>query len=172
MEKTEWATTCITFLGILVNGKTHSLSIPHEKVTKALNLIRWAIAKKKVTIKFIQRLTGTLNFLNKAIVPGRPFTKGMYNKLKLKDNQGNLLKQFHHINLEQDFINNCMMWEVFLTSADCVQLCRPFIDVYEFAEAKTLNFYTDTSLNKFLGMGGIFGNRWIVGTWGPQFIET
>ena len=45
------------------------ISIPVEKKNKALNLLNEAIDKRKVMIKFIQPLTGILNFLNHAIVP-------------------------------------------------------------------------------------------------------
>ena len=57
-------------LGILLDRINHTLCIPLEKKEKALNLLKWAVAKKKVAIKFIERLTGTLNFISKAIIPG------------------------------------------------------------------------------------------------------
>ena len=66
----EWGTTLIVFLGILLNGRSYTLSIPMEKRNKAVQLIQTAISKRKVTVHFIQKLTGTLNFLNRAIVPG------------------------------------------------------------------------------------------------------
>ena len=100
MDKTEWATTLIVFLGILLNGKQFTLSIPMEKRIKAINLIQQAIDKKKVTIHFIQKLTGTLNFLNRAIAPGHAFTKGMYKKLSLRDSKGELLKKYHQVQPE------------------------------------------------------------------------
>ena len=73
-----------------MNGMTHTLSVPVEKRVKAVNLLQYALSKKKVTIHFIQKLTGTLNFMNRAIVPGRAFTRGMYRKLTLKDNKGQM----------------------------------------------------------------------------------
>ena len=96
-EKTKWACVTVTFLGILINGVHHMFCIPEDKKEKAINLLKWAVEKKKVIIKFIQRLTGTLNFLNKALVPGHAFTKGMYGKLRVRDKSGNLLKQHHHV---------------------------------------------------------------------------
>ena len=55
----------------------------HDKIVKATNLLKWAINKRKVTIKFVQQLTGTLNFLNRVIVLGRAFMRGMYAQLKI-----------------------------------------------------------------------------------------
>ena len=69
-DKTEWASQLLVFLGILLNGKLKMLTIPQDKKIVALNLLQWAIQQKKVTVKFVQKLTGTLNFLNQAIVPG------------------------------------------------------------------------------------------------------
>ena len=91
MDKTEWVSTSLVFLGILLNGRTCMLSIPEDKRHKALGLINWAIQQRTVTIKFIQRLTGMLNFLSKAIIPGRTFTRMMYKKLKTEDKNGRKL---------------------------------------------------------------------------------
>ena len=171
LEKTEWASSCIIFLGLLLNGQTHSLAVPCDKKLKAQNLLTWAIQKRKVTIHFIQRLTGTLNFLNKAIVPGRTFLRAMYSKLKLKNTSSEVLKPFHHVNLDKNFISDCKIWQTFLnTDKQETVLCRPFLDVNGYVDAHTLKFYSDSSLNRFLGMGTVFENRWIAGAWGPEFI--
>ena len=69
-EKTELPEPVIVFLGMLLNGKSKTISLPQEKVDKARFLLKTVIDKKKVTINFIQKLMGTLNFLNRAIIPG------------------------------------------------------------------------------------------------------
>ena len=148
------------------------MSLPAEKVAKARETLNWAIDKKCVTIHFIQRLTGLLNFLNRAIVPGRAFTRGMYEKLKLKDKTGSKLKQHHHVSLGSDFIKDCLVWKQFLGNIDNDKgLCRPFIDIMNSQDADVLQFYTDSSLNKNLGCGGLFGTSWFVYKWDPDFIE-
>ena len=173
LEKTEWASQLIQFLGITINGRTFTLSIPEEKRLKAVNLINWILAKKTVTVKLIQRLTGVLNFLNRAIVPGRTFTRSMYNKLKIRDQAGNLLKGYHHVKVDQEFRRDASMWLEFLKLANrqVSQLCRPFVDLHLYSFARDLNFFTDASLNSQFGIGGIFGNRWIVQKWNPGFIS-
>ena len=121
-----WPAELMVFLGLLLNGRTLTINIPTEKLVKANNLLDWALHKKKVTIKFIQSLTGTLNFLNKAIIPGGTFTRMMYTKLRTKDNKGNLLKQYHYMKLDKEFLEDCKMWKVFLgnTCIDPTLLCR------------------------------------------------
>ena len=174
LEKTEWASLHMTFLGLMLNGNSHTISIPVEKRNKAMWLLNIAIDRKKLTIRAIQQLTGTLNFLNRAIVPGRTFTRRMYDKLKLTDRNGKLLKSYHHVTLGKEFIQDCKMWQIFLKQ--CVDetnnLCRPYVDIDKTATGIELNFYTDASLSlKFGGMGGIFKNKWMIGQWNADFVK-
>ena len=161
----------IVFLGMLLNGHAQIFSIPHDKVIKALNLLQWAITQRKDTIKYMQQLTGTLNFLNRAIVPGSAFTRGMYSKLKLTNAKDELLKQHHHLWLKTDFIQDCKVWHSFLTNVTKVQLCRPYNEFEPNPQYRPYNefepnpqymvwqFFSDASLNKKLGFGAIFQNR-------------
>ena len=172
-DKTEWATQLIVFLGILLNGFDLLLAIPQDKKNRAIHLLRWACSKRKVMVQFVQKLTGTLNFLNKAMVPGRAFTRGMYQKLTLKDKKGNMLKQHHHIWLNNQFVQDCRMWIRFLELADVEPrlLCRPFIDFSLTDTTQILAFYSDASRNGKLGFGAIMGDRWIVAQWPAGFVE-
>ena len=58
VDKTEWGTTVIIFLGILLNGRSMTLSLPLKKRVKALNLLQQALSSKKVTVHFVQKLLG------------------------------------------------------------------------------------------------------------------
>ena len=110
-EKTEWASECVIFLGLLLNGKYFLVMIPEDKRKVAINILDRFATGNKVTIKEVQVLTGTLNFLNKAIVPGRVFTRRMYNFLEMKSQtkEGIQLKQHHHIKVTWEFKNDCEM---------------------------------------------------------------
>ena len=65
LDKTEWASPIMIFLGILLDGRNHRLCIPDDKKEKALRFLDWALQKRKVTVKFIERLSRLLNFLSK-----------------------------------------------------------------------------------------------------------
>ena len=172
-EKTEYATPVIIFLGILLDGKNHLMAVPNDKRIKAISTLQRVISKKKITIKEVQKLTGLLNFLQRAIVPGRTFTQRMYDKLKLVDNKGNPLKHYHHIRIDPNFKLDCKIWLEFLNCSghELINLCRPFLDQDVFANAHQLDFYSDASLNRKFGFGAVFGNRWIQGLWGEWFID-
>ena len=170
LDKTEWGATQMVFLGILLNGRLHCLALPEEKITKAKNLLVWVLDSKKLTVKIIQKLTGTLNFLCKAIVPGRTFTRGMYDRLKTVDAQGNALKSYHHVLINKTFKDDCRMWHAFLSNASRFELLRPFVDISKTTKAAKLNFATDATSNPELGMGGILGNRWFFQKWQKDFM--
>ena len=64
------------------------------------------------------------------------------------------------------------MWLEFLQDDNShMNLYRPFINIDAFTYAETLNFYSDSSLNKNFGFGAVFGDRWLFARWGAQFIE-
>ena len=89
VEKTEWATTRIVFLGVVLNGERHCIGLPVEKINVALNMLQMVIDKNKITVKQIQRLAGVLNFFNKAIHLGRAFMRRMYVKYSdIRDKKG------------------------------------------------------------------------------------
>ena len=47
MEKTEYGSERVVFLGILLEGKFHILSVPEEKRVRAVNMLKLFINKKK-----------------------------------------------------------------------------------------------------------------------------
>ena len=172
IEKTKWAAKSITFLGILLEGVNKVLAVPVSKANKARNLLKWVIQKKKVTVLTIQRLMGTLNFLNKPIIPGRAFTRRMYSKLTMVNNAGKKLQQYHHVSLDAEFIKDCKMWLQFLDSSDIHdsrKLCRPFLDLKYTETSTTLQFYLDASGK--IGMGVVYKNHYIVERWDNKFLR-
>ena len=80
MEKTFWGDTILTFLGLLVDTINQIISIPCEKIAKAINMIQFILDKRskgkalKITVLQLQKICGFLNFLGRAVVPGRVFT--------------------------------------------------------------------------------------------------
>ena len=168
-EKTEYASTLVVFLGILLDGKRLLLSIPLEKQEKALKLLNDLTGKKKITVKQLQVLTGYLNFLTKAIVPGRTFTRRIYSKYSGRNVQ---LKQHHHVAINSEFHFDCEIWRYFLLNYREAAVCRPMIDVNKSVAALELDFYSDASAAVDKGMGAIFGPHWFFARWENNFIQT
>ena len=169
LDKTEYATTEIVFLGMLLNGILLCLSIPVDKKNRAVDMLEMFLGKKKVTIKEIQTLTSLLNFLNRAIVPGRAFTRRMYAKLKLTDKKGRVLKQHHHVYLDKYFRADCAIWLTFLSEyQEASILCKPFTDLELEHTSTDLDFYTDAS--GVIGYGCFFNGLWTYGQWTKELL--
>ena len=178
LEKTEWAAKRIIFLGLMLDGENRVVCIPEDKRLKVLNLVRWISAKKKATVKQLQHLAGLLNFLHRAIYPGRTFTRHMYAKFtfiddhsgkkKIKDTK---VKQYHNVRLDQEFKDDCKVWQAFLSKPEFRRVCRPFVDWDRFEMSEELNFTSDASAAENLGFGCVFAKRWCFGQWEPNFIR-
>ena len=169
-EKTCWASNIVVFLGIVLDGKRLCTAIPEDKLIKALNMVSNMIHRKKATVKEIQRLAGMLNFLNKAIHPGRAFTRRMYSKYSDIADGKTVLKHYHHVKVDKEFRNDCEVWRTFLLNQEAYS--RPFIDVKRntFTAVK-LRFYTDASKHSSKGFGCVFGNRYTFGIWEKDYIK-
>ena len=97
--------------------------------------------------------------LNRVIVPGRAFMRRMYAKLKCHT-KGKQLKQHHHVWLDAEFIQDCKVWQWFLQNLEVRQLCRPFVDFSSADKtADLLDFASDASKNKTLGMGAVYNEK-------------
>ena len=111
MTKTVWPTTTIVFLGLLLDTMNQLVMLPVEKVLKGRMLVEKLINKKKATIQEIQEICGFLNFLGRAIVPGRAFTRRLYT---LVDNKQGKLKAHHHVKIKREHKLDLKMWQEFL----------------------------------------------------------
>ena len=134
---------------------------------KALNALNLMLSKKKATVHELQQLSGFLNFLSRALFPGRAFTRRMYAKFS-----GNNLKQHHHVRLDQEFKQDCMVWKSFLNGELRQVAMRPFVDFKEDLEATTLEFFSDASLNVKFGVGARFNRELIFGQRPADFVST
>ena len=166
LEKTEWANTWVIFLGMLMEGQHHCLIVPEEKKRKGLNVINNFIDARKTTVKNLQVLTGILNFLCKAVVPGRAFLRRMYAKIDTKR-----LKPHHHVSLDVEFRADAHIWKLFLENANNTSIRRPFLDLNMEKTSIQLDFYSDASKAENLGFGGVFAKDYIWGQWEPGFIR-
>ena len=167
-EKTEWEAEMVVFLGILLDGRRLVLSIPIDKQQKALRLLNELTDKKKITVKQLQVLTGYLNFLTKAIFPGRTFTRRIYAKYSNRPKQ---LKQHHHVKVDSEFRFDCEIWRYFLQNHKKTALCCPTVDLNHWMSASELMFYSDASAAETLGMGAIFNRHWFFTKWENNFIQ-
>ena len=159
LEKTYWGTTMITFLGFLIDTVRQLVSIPVDKVTRAIDLIFVMLNRKsgKTTLHKLQKLCGFLNHLCHCVVPGRAFTRRLY-----AYTSGALLPH-HHININREMKSDLTTWLSFLKNPAIYS--RPFADFTDEITAEDMYWYTDASRNPRLGYGGIFDTNYFYNSW-------
>ena len=165
LEKTFWGTTKLTFLGMLLDSVAQIVAVPQEKILKAKVLISEILQKRKTTVHKVQSLCGFLNFLGRAVVPGRAFTRRLYAAYSSDKNA--VLKPHHHIRVSQEMKLDLSIWQTFLNHL--AVFSHKFSD-FKPIDAVNIQFYTDAS--KTVGFGGYCQNSWMHGKWNTAFIKS
>ena len=166
LEKTFWSSTTLTFLGLLIDTDHQLVLLLKEKIICGRQIIAGILNKtsRKVTVKELQQLCGFLNFLGRAIVPGRAFTRRLYAYTKSP-----VLKTHHHVKVNREMRLDLLMWEKFLHSPEIFS--RPFIDFNDELVADKLDMYSDVSKNPELGFGATCGSSWMFSQWSQELIR-
>ena len=100
-------------------------------------------------------------FSLKCIVPGRAFTRRLYNYFDSS------MKPHYHVNLNKEIKSDLTVWSTFLRHPTV--FCRPFMDYTTVLTAEDLDMFTDASGK--IGCGGIFGTMWFYMLWDKAFLE-
>ena len=163
-EKTYWVADCLVFQGFLVDPDQQIIAVSAEKIPKGVTIIESILSAKKgkVTLKQIERLCGFLNFLGRAIVPGRAFTRRLYSYINKK------LKPHHHIRLKADGKEDLRMWLSFLQHPSVYN--RSFMDFTKTWSADEISMFSDASKNPLLGCGATCMDSWSYMQWNKSFI--
>ena len=179
MEKTEWGSEIVIFLGILLDGRNYLLAIPEEKRQVAIELLTELSRKTKTTVHNLQKLCRYLNFISRAIFPGRPFIHRMYAKysgivkIDYKVNKTCVVnykfKKHHHVWLDKEFCMDCNIWLEFLSCDFLASVNHLMVDILGYLQtSEDVSFYSDASGK--IGFGCILKESWIRGDWEPSFI--
>ena len=144
----------MTFLGFLIDTVRGFVSIPLDKINRAVEQIDSIRNKrsKKATVHELQKLCGFLNFLCRCIMPGRAFTRRLYSKFSSS------LAPHLHVRITAEMKRDLLMWQEFLKEP--AVYCRPFADfsielsaddidstlmplgLLEWVESMLMNFFT------------------------------
>ena len=118
----------------------------------------------------LQKLTGFLNFLCRAIYPGRAFTRCMYSKFSnILEGVDYNIKKYHQVTLDQEFRRDCEVWMKFLDNQMFVHVSRPFTDFSIEYSADEIGMYSDATANPELGFGCQFYTAYTFSKWESDF---
>ena len=106
-HKTEGPASQLTFLGILVDTVTMSLSLPGDKLTRILGLVLSWRSKKTASKRELQSLIGHLSHAAMVVLPGRTFLRRMIDLMKVAK------RPSHHVRLTAG-LSDLQWWASFL----------------------------------------------------------
>ena len=162
-EKTVWGCTSMVFLGLLLDTINQLVCIPKDKLDHARHLIKYFLSKKKVMVRQVQKLTGFLNFLCRAIIPGRAFTRCMYGLVSSS------MLPHHHLRVTEEFKQDLVMWDKFLSTPQAYS--RPFMDFGPLT-AIEIDMFSDASKSLTTGgMGAYSQEAWMFTPWNYEFLK-
>ena len=126
-HKTEGPSSCITFLGIVVDTRACQLRLPEEKLRRLQGMMLEWQARKSCTRKELESLLGHLSYAARVIHPGRVFLRELFTLLPLAT------RPHHRLRLNCRARADLAWWQCFLQSWNGVsflQISPPTVHVY------------------------------------------
>ena len=154
-EKTQSPTTCLTYLGYELDTVSMQIRIPIEKVLQVLEKVNNALASKKITLKELQSLTGSLAFCAKAMPSARAFIRRMYASMSQAK------RPHHRIRLTKGIKEDLVMWQTFLTKFNGIS----YMLDSDWTSSSQLQLQTDSAGGSCLGCGAYFQGDWAFLRW-------
>ena len=166
-DKTLGPMAHLEYLGLTLSFDKQTIGIPLDKRVKCHKLIQHLIQahelKKKVTIKFMQKLAGALNFICQALPAGCPFLSSLY--YLTRNRQGNRLKIGNHKWVLKEVALDMRMFQSFIdaNAHECIQTV-PFLHRLHIASDE-IQLFANAAGAQDKGLGCCFGSQWYFGAW-------
>ena len=157
-EKTEGPVQNITFLGLTLDTVKMLILIPQDKLEDAVARIQHLVKIKKCKVRELSSLTGLLNFLTRAIKPGRPFLRRLYTAHAALPNH-------FHISITKNMKQDLHTWRHLFSNTAAY---RPILP----DPSPSVTIFTDATAKSGLGFGAICEPDWLYGIWPSAFLLT
>lgn len=161
-DKTEGPTTCLTYLGYQLDTEKLHIQIPSDKVVKLLQQIFNTLQMKKVRLKELQSLTGSLAFCARAMPSARAFIRRLYSAMS------GVEKSHYRIRLTKGIKDDLFMWQQFLTNYNGIS----YMLNSQWLSNNVLELYTDSAGGTNLGCGVYFQGKWAFLQWPKEWSKT
>ena len=160
-EKTEGPTTKMEYLGLTIDTVKMCIQIPETKVNELLKHINTVAFSKKVTLKQLQSLCGSLAFCTRALPAGRAFSRSLYMATS------KATKPHHFIRITKTMFDDLMVWKHFLENFNGVSyiLDKNWVsnlDLHLFTDSAGIG---DSLSSKNNGCGVFFMGSWCYFPW-------
>ena len=161
LTKSLGPTQILQNLGLILNFKSQRIEIPKDKRIKCLNLVTKLMEvyekRAKTTVKQIQKVTGSLNFLCQALPMGRPFLCSLYHATRMANGEKRLGGK--HRRLNNETYHDLKMFQMFLKeNAHMTVKMVPFLNRLNIDNDK-IEMFADAAGAADKGIGCIFGDE-------------
>ena len=155
-DKLEGPTTCLEYLGILLDSSSLEAHLPPDKLRDIhSSLLEWP-ARSTCSKRELLSLIGTLSFAAKVVPAGRTFLRRMI------DLSTSVPSPDHTITLSDGFLLDLQWWREFATPWDG----HSFFLLPHWTPAPHLELFTDSSGT--IGFGAYCQGEWFNGRWTPS----
>lgn len=134
-DKSVGPTNNLVFLGLEIDTVAMMVIVPVHKRVELVSLLQKFIDRKSITPKQLQSLLGKLNFVTKAITPGRAFVRRMHNATI------GIINPHHFIRLKQEMKDDMQLWLNFLHDFNG----KVYFSEADWSSNLTLDLFTDSA---------------------------
>ena len=149
-DKTVLPSTLVILHGIEVDTSKMRMRLPQDKLLDSRAKVDDMYRRKKVSLRQLQSLIGSLNFACKVVMPGRTFLRRLINITK------GVYKPNHMLRLNAEARLDLSSWKLFLDNFNGTSLCLPTT----WTSSNCIRLYSDASLQ---GFAAVYGKRWLQG---------
>jgi hypothetical protein len=157
-EKTVGPVPKLTFLGLEIDSESQLVKVPQGKVVALRKALEVALASECMTLRDVQSLLGSLNFVCRAISPGRAFLR------RLIDLTVGVTKGKAQICVGVGAKKDIEMWIQFLSEFNGSAM---FMEA-DWLSNSSIELFTDAAQTQ--GFGCYFKGHWTQGHW-PVSLE-
>ena len=159
MEKTTSPSQSLVFLGLEIDSVNGQVRVPRDKVQALRSQIQATLHKAKATLKEIQSLIGSLNFVCRAIAPGRAFTRRLIALTR------GVRRSHYKVRISAGAKLDLLTWLEFLDHFNGISPFRHNLS----GDNGVFELFTDAAAS--IGFGGFFGGKWFQGRWPPALLD-
>ena len=166
-NKTLGPTVQLEYLGLMLDFHLQVIKIPEVKRIKCLNLLDQFLQakqeKRNVTVKRVQQLAGSLNFICQALPAGRPFLASLYRMTR--STTGVKLKVGNHMRISDETRDDMQLFQSFIqNNAHLSVQTIPFLHRLDL-HSKEIQLFADAAGAADKGMGCVYQDQWFYGPW-------
>ena len=167
VEKTLGPAQIIEYLGLLLDFLNQTIGIPEKKRIKCIELIDTLLRLKSEgrhpTVKMIQKVAGSLNFICQALPAGRPFLCSIYRLTRYPT--GVRRASGHHRRISTEVEDDLKMFRSFLQESAAVSVKTvPFLNKLKVFD-HSIQLFADAAGGKKLACACFFMGDWRQGFW-------